>query len=62
MENKQYDNTNTGIIFLTPKPTQAGGEKYTGSINVNGVEMWLTGIKAMTKAGEVMRLYIKAKE
>jgi uncharacterized protein (DUF736 family) len=58
-----YDNTNTGALF---KNTAKDGEKspdYRGSINVDGVEHWLSAWIKKSKEGKTyMSLSIKPKE
>jgi len=48
----EYDNTNTGKLFATDPEKLKQNPKYpnlTGSININGVEHWLS---AWTKTSE----------
>ena len=46
-----YDNTNTGAIFKAEKKSPNHPD-YTGSINVAGVEYWLSSwIKTSNKTG-----------
>lgn len=58
-----YDNTNTGVIFTNKKKTSDKHPDRTGSLNVDGVEYWLSGWIKKDKNGQpFMSLSIKAKE
>jgi hypothetical protein len=60
----QYDNTNRGAIFKNEDKQQDNHPDYKGSINVNGVDMWVSGwLKTSEKTGKkFMSLSVKAKE
>lgn len=38
-----YDNTNKGVLKKNPKKGKETHSDYTGNINVDGVEYWLSG-------------------
>jgi len=59
-----YDNQNSGAIFRNEKKQTDSHPDYTGSINVNGVDMWVSGwLKTSEKTGKkFMSLSVKAKE
>jgi hypothetical protein len=40
---KQYDNTNRGLLAKNDRKQSDSHPDYTGSININGVEYWLSG-------------------
>ena len=40
--NKEYDNTNTGALFLADKLTKNGDKYFNGNINVEGKEYQIT--------------------
>jgi uncharacterized protein (DUF736 family) len=58
-----YDNTNSGAIFRNEKKQTESHPDYTGSINVNGVDMWVSGwLKTSEKTGKkFMSLSVKDK-
>lgn len=41
-EGTMYDNTNTGALFKNTRATTEKHPTHTGSINVEGVEYWLS--------------------
>lgn len=51
---KQFDNTNTGIIFKVKEPPKTEKHPlYTGSLNVNGTEFWINGwVRQSKQTGE----------
>lgn len=50
--NQQYDNTNRGSMFVNDKKTEEKHPDWNGSLNVNGVEFWISGWKKMSKGGK----------
>lgn len=48
----QYDNTNTGALFANDKRETDKHPTHTGSINVNGVEYWLSAWVRESKTGK----------
>ena len=46
-----YDNTNRGTLFKAKEKKSEKSPDYTGTINVNGVEMRLSGWLKESKAG-----------
>lgn len=63
MSEKQYDNTNRGVLFKNDK---TGGNPnwpdYRGNINVDGAEFWLDAWVKDGKKGKFMSLSIKPKK
>jgi hypothetical protein len=58
-----YDNTNTGALFKNDKKESQNHPDYKGSINVEGVEYWVSSWIKTSKAGsKFMSLSLKAKE
>lgn len=50
---KEYDNTNRGLLAKNDRKQSDSHPEYTGSININGVEYWLS---AWVKVGKNGRL------
>lgn len=58
-----YDNTNRGGLWKNARKESDKHPDYTGNINVNGVEMWLSAwIKTDRKGGKFMSLAVKPKD
>ena len=58
-----FDNTNTGALFKNDKKESDKHPDYKGSINVNGVEYWLSSwIKTSKQGNKFMSLSVKAKD
>ena len=59
----QYDNSNRGAIFKNDDKKQDNHPDYKGSLNVNGVDLWVSGwIKTSEKTGKkFMSLSVKPK-
>src|SRR5579885_1177545 len=49
----QYDNTNTGLLATNERKQTEKHPDYSGSINIEGVEYWLSGWKRTGKAGKL---------
>lgn len=60
----QYDNSNRGAIFKNEDKQQDNHPDYKGSLNVNGVELWVSGwLKTSEKTGKkFMSLSVKPKD
>ena len=60
----QYDNTNRGSLFKNDDKQQDNHPDYKGSLNVNGVDLWVSGwIKTSEKTGKkFLSLSVKPKE
>jgi len=54
----EYDNTNTGVLFKNDKGDNPKRPDYKGSINVNGVDRWLSAWIKDGKNGKFMSLVI----
>lgn len=58
-----YDNTNRGGLWKNARKESDRHPDYTGNINVNGVDMWLSAwIKTDRKGGKFMSLAVKPKD
>jgi hypothetical protein len=61
----EYDNTNRGVLFSErDKKTKDDDRDYSGSINIDGTEYWLSAwIRTSKKTGQkFMSLSVKPKE
>ena len=47
-----YDNTNRGALFNNKKRTKDSHPAFTGKINVEGTEYWISGWGKTSKANE----------
>jgi hypothetical protein len=59
---KQYDNTNRGALFKNDRRTTDKHPEYTGTLNVNGTEYWLSAWVRDGKRGKYFSMAIKPKE
>jgi hypothetical protein len=60
---KDYDNTNSGVLFKNTEKTKEKDRDYNGSINVDGREFWLSAwIKVSKNGSKFMSLSVKPKE
>ena len=47
----EFDNTNRGSLFKNDKKTEEKHPDLSGSINIEGVEYWISSWKKVSKAG-----------
>lgn len=60
--NKEYDNTDRGVLFKNDRKEQDNHPDYKGSINVGGTELWLSAWIKEGQKGKFMSLSVKPKE
>lgn len=59
----EYDNTNRGALFKNQRKESENHPDYTGSINVNGNDYWLSAwVKKDRNDKTYMSLSVKEKE
>jgi hypothetical protein len=58
----QYDNTNRGALFKNDRKEKDTHPDYKGSLNVNGVEYWVSSWIKDGQRGKFMSLSITTKE
>ena len=61
---KQYDNLNRGALFNCRADKKSDDDRdYSGTINIEGREYWLSGwLKVSKKGTKFVSLAVKAKE
>lgn len=58
----QYDNTNSGVLFKNDRKESEKHPDYTGKLNVNGEEFWLSAWIKTGQRGKFMSLSVKPKD
>jgi len=60
---KQYDDSNRGILFVNDRKEQEKDRDYSGSLNVDGHDYWVSGWKRKSKNGQTfLSLSVKRKD
>jgi hypothetical protein len=59
---QQYDNTDRGVLFKNDRKESDNHPDYKGSINVGGVEYWLSAWIKDGQRGKFLSMSVKAKE
>ena len=52
MSDQQYDNTNRGVLFKNSRKETERHPDYTGAINIEGTDFWLSAWVQESKKGE----------
>jgi hypothetical protein len=52
MPKQEFDNTNRGAMFLQEEKKTENHPDFSGSINIAGVDHWISGWKKVSKDGE----------
>ena len=58
----EYDNTNSGTLFKNDRKESEKHPDYTGKINVDGTDYWLSAWIKTGKSGKFMSLAVKPKD
>ena len=59
----EFDNSNRGVLFKNEKKTQENHPAYTGNINIEGTDYWLSGwIKEGKNGGKFFSLSVRPKQ
>ena len=59
---RQYDNTNRGALFVNDQRQSEKHPDWRGSINVAGVDYWISGWSKESQRGEMISLAVTLKE
>lgn len=59
---QEFDNTNRGALFKADKQGNEKRPDYSGSLNVNGQEFWISAWIREGQKGKFMSLSVKPKE
>lgn len=62
MSRQQYDNTNRGVLFENDRKETDNHPDYTGKLNVDGKEYWLSAWVKDGNKGEFFSLSVKPKD
>jgi hypothetical protein len=62
-QSRDYDNTNSGALFKNDRKEGDRDPDYTGNVNIDGTEYWLSGWINTSRAGEkYMALRVRPKD
>lgn len=60
---KEYDNTNSGTLFDNERKQKETHPDFTGTLNVDGKEFWVSAWKKTSKTGKrFFSLSVKTKD
>lgn len=58
----EYDNTNRGALFKNDKKETDNHPDYKGSLNVVGIDYWISAWIKQGRSGKYMSLSVKPKD
>ena len=58
----EYDNNNSGVLFRNAKKENEKQPDYTGSVDIEGTEYWLSGWKRTAKGSGNTFISIKLQD
>jgi hypothetical protein len=58
----QYDNTNSGALFVNDKQGNDKRPEWRGSLDVNGVQYWISGWERQGRSGDMISLRVEPKQ
>ena len=59
---QQYDNTNRGALFKNTRREKDSHPEYNGSVNVDGVDYWISAWVKDGRSGKFFSLSVKRKD
>lgn len=59
---QQYDNTNRGALFINDRKMGEKHPDWKGSLNVGGVEYWISGWDRNSAKGQLVSLTVERKD
>lgn len=59
---QQYDNTNRGALFINDRKQTDKHPDWKGSLNVGGVEYWISGWDRQSAKGQLVSLTVERKD
>lgn len=59
---KEYDNNNTGVLFLNDRKEKDAHPDRKGSAEVGGKQYWVSGWEKQTSKGETISLSFQLKD
>jgi hypothetical protein len=61
-DGKQYDNSNSGVMFVNEKDGNERRPDWRGSIEVAGVQYWISGWERESRNGDIISLRVEPKQ
>jgi hypothetical protein len=59
---KKFDDTNRGVLFRDDKKAKAEDRDYSGTLNIDSTEFWLSGwVKESKKGAKYLSLSVRPK-